>query len=676
MSPPNSTSRPEFAQDSPIDAILMDATENDPSRNASSTKRSLLETFLDSFFHPSNIRWLLVIGASIVLASSVMLVSREWNHWHNAIKFLTILGYTGTIFVASQLARNRLGLPTTSEVLDGLTLLLLPLSTLALRWLTDQAGTGSALALGEHLSLLGLAIALTLLASRSIFDRWLRGRQPTFQMAYVALVAAGSLPILADPWWGAGFFGLIWAIMTIGAIKVNRHLFWLVEEHRLPRVFGFFPIALLGMEFLLLVISKTMHSIHLEWFGVGCTLVSITFLLTARSASNVYRQRMGGIDHALPIHLAVPLVVGLALLAAGAMLSLYGFHYVGPTTYAAVPNALMAAIILWLVAGDTRLSVFAWTSLLCATFAYQSSPTLFSDLVSVLKSQAATAVQEDRLPLAFYGLTYLPWLVLLAVASRLPRVAARPEFSQPLRQLATVLGLLLFVVSLSHLKALFIVSLVDSLLFTFFALWWKDRRYLLVTLIASFVASASLVPFLHAMQLAHLHPAHLLTSISLWSIIMIVGGIHRWISSIPISERTDVFSRYLLLDRHQQHRDIARSAGFFVSIAMPYPCIVLGAMNLAGTWDSNVIAPIAMSLLSLALYSWWTGTYWMGLFQSFVLASFTFLLLVAHGFDDPVSLVGLAMILPPLDMNGSKEYVDGHDAMLRAFATPMEQPLD
>ncbi len=157
---------------------------------------------------------------------------------------------------------------------------------------------------------------------------------------------------------------------------------------------------------------------------------------------------------------------------------------------------------------------------------------------------------------------------------------------------------------------------------------------------------------------------------------MIVGGIHRWISSIPISERTDVFSRYLLLDRHQQHRDIARSAGFFVSIAMPYPCIVLGAMNLAGTWDSNVIAPIAMSLLSLALYSWWTGTYWMGLFQSFVLASFTFLLLVAHGFDDPVSLVGLAMILPPLDMNGSKEYVDGHDAMLRAFATPMEQPLD
>ena len=45
-----------------------------------STQRSGLERFIDNFFREENIKWMSVIGAAIVLGSSLMLVTHEWKN--------------------------------------------------------------------------------------------------------------------------------------------------------------------------------------------------------------------------------------------------------------------------------------------------------------------------------------------------------------------------------------------------------------------------------------------------------------------------------------------------------------------------------------------------------------------------------------------------------------------
>ena len=63
------------------------------------------------------------------------------------------------------------------------------------------------------------------------------------------------------------FMAICWVLMTAGIVKVNRYTFWLAEEHRLPRVFGFLPIAMLGLQFILLVGTKAITAIPVHWVG-------------------------------------------------------------------------------------------------------------------------------------------------------------------------------------------------------------------------------------------------------------------------------------------------------------------------------------------------------------------------------------------------------------------------
>ena len=64
--------------------------------------RSVVERLMDSFLQESSIQWMLVIGAAIISASSLMLVTRQWASLPVTLKFLTILGYTAGIFGAAE----------------------------------------------------------------------------------------------------------------------------------------------------------------------------------------------------------------------------------------------------------------------------------------------------------------------------------------------------------------------------------------------------------------------------------------------------------------------------------------------------------------------------------------------------------------------------------------------
>ena len=111
-----------------------------------------LERFINNFLREQNIRWMLVVGAAIVFASSLMLVSREFSHWPVGFKYLTVLAYTGIIFGAAEVGRSRLGLQATSKVLHVLTLFLLPVCFLALNWATSSGIAGSTIAVAEAIA--------------------------------------------------------------------------------------------------------------------------------------------------------------------------------------------------------------------------------------------------------------------------------------------------------------------------------------------------------------------------------------------------------------------------------------------------------------------------------------------------------------------------------------------
>ncbi len=274
----------------------------------------------------------------------------------------------------------------------------MPISFLALSWLLS-ADSGSFLGVsGLHFTALAApALALSWYASSTIFAFLWRGEQRTFLASYLILCVSGALPTLHDSGIALTVSFALWMVATIGAIKINRHIFWMTEEHRLPRAFGFLPILLLGLQFMVLVILKAGAALPVEWIGLGLVLTSSTVLMTARTVADVHRQRTGGNLRPLPWNILAPLMVGVTLSLIGVLVSFYGFSYGPGSTRAVVPTTLLAGAMMFVVARQTNQQAFTWIGLVLITITYQSTPTLVSGLVEYVKSNAASAVGESRL---------------------------------------------------------------------------------------------------------------------------------------------------------------------------------------------------------------------------------------------------------------------------------------
>lgn len=522
--------------DEPIEATIVERPRVPEPQTlaAAAATRSILERFVDSFFRRENIRWLAVIGAAIVVASSLMLVTREWANWPVMAKFLTILGYTGLTYLFSDWGRKHLGLQITARVLQFLTLLLLPICFLSLSWLfgpTSAIAGAAGLQMGV---MIVPALALAWFASSRIFEYLWRGQQKTFLASYLLLCAAGALPRMTDAWSAIALTFVLWFVTTVGSIKINRHVFWMTEEHRLPRAFGFLPIALLGVQFLSLVAIKTAHVLPVEWMGLGLVLMSSTVLMTTQAIASVHRQRTGGSLRPLPWNILAPLVVGIAMSLFGVVVSFHGFSYGSQTTYAIVPSALLAGGLMFQVTRETNQRSFVWIGLILMAISYQCAPTLVAGFVQQVKSSAASAVGEERLPIAFYGLSYLPFLLTVAASSAVLTRRRQPAFAVPMRHFATFLALALLALSWMHLKAIFPVASVSVCLFSFYAVLFRDRRYALPAIAALTVAAGSWIPFVNAMQIADVHYFHIVTSLSvLATILTALKPLDRLINQLP-----------------------------------------------------------------------------------------------------------------------------------------------
>ena len=70
-----------------------------------------------------------------------------------------------------------------------------------------------------------------------------------------------------------------------------------------------------------------------------------------------------------------------------------------------------------LVARRTRKTAFVWAMLVALTLTYRFLPSFVGDLARLVLNRSAELVHEERLPLAFYGLTCLPLVAGLMTAA-------------------------------------------------------------------------------------------------------------------------------------------------------------------------------------------------------------------------------------------------------------------
>ncbi len=436
-------------------------------------RRSAAEWFLESFFQERNIKWMLALGVMIVFGSSLMLVTKQWDHWSPLWKALTVIGYSAAVFGSGELCFHRLGLRNTGTVMRTLTLLLLPLSFLAIHRI--GASESGWLIRSEQLGLLLLDAALTTFASRRIFSQFLRGPQPTLVASYVALAVAGGVLSPMSPAVAPVVALLLWGVFAVGTVKTARQVFWLAEEHRLPRVCGFLPIIVLGTQFLTLFVLTCAGEIALPWLGLGCVLTAVPVLFTTDAVAKVFQQRTGNLVRPLPWSIVLPLFIGLVLCFVGVGMSAIGF----PTSLALAPAAGLAAVMMLLAARRTGHQAFVWAGLIAVSIAYQALPAYFQQTARLVVNSAATAVHEHRLPVAFYGLTWLPLILSATFAS--VRAARRGDrlIEAPTRRFAMLVSGLLFALCFTHTKAIFPVSVVMTALFGLQAVLFRKRGLLI-----------------------------------------------------------------------------------------------------------------------------------------------------------------------------------------------------
>jgi hypothetical protein len=525
--------------------------------NGKSRSPLLLMRFFDSFLQERSIKWVLALGMVILLGSSLLLVTAQWHNATPVWKYVIFLGYTVALFGAGEWTYHRLGLRRTGTVLQGLIALLVPILFLALdRVLEDQL---TALNVATRLVLGAATVAFSLVAAARIFGHFLRGPQPTFLASYLILAMAGSvLPWLADGAQPAAALGL-WAVFAAGTMKVNRHVFWLTEEHRQPRVFGFFPIALLGGQFLTLYFLFAAPHVGLDWLGLGAVLVAVPVLAAGDALARVFQQRTGDVVRPLPWSVLAPLGVGLVLCAAGVCLAATGLaDRPRPHGHALVLAAAVAAGLMEMVARRTGKSAFVWAMLAGLTIAYQFSPSFFLDLVKALARRGAELVNEPRLPYAFYGLTYLPLLAGVMTAACLLR--RRGElFARPMRHYAIAVAAVLLAVSVTHAKAALPVGLVMTLVFAVQVVLFRHRLLAAPAALAWVLSAFGLSTFLTDVLGVAVPAGFRFQSLTAAAAILLVAG---WWLDPPLGRLTN---REHEPDRFWA-REIVRNTGLLVAL--------------------------------------------------------------------------------------------------------------
>jgi hypothetical protein len=394
---------------------------------ATETQRPTLIGFFESFLQEQNIRWMLMAGMAILLSSSLVLVTSQWSDWSAEMKYGVLLAYTAAIYGAGRWAKDRLALVRTGYTLMGLTILLLPATFMIGGWILRQDGDS----IDSRSIFAVVALAHLVGASYIAHDvgrRFLLASTPTYSASFLLLSAVSLIrPLLPTDEVTIWMTDLVlWGIMTVGVVKVNRHIFWLTEAHRAPRIVGFVPQALLGLIFIAQV-AFSPALIGLHNLGLLVVLTSLTLLATVDTLARVFEQRTGGIARPIPPNIAIPGILSLTL--AGMGLSLSAASFINGESSLSLILGLVINGIAWMrVATRYDAQRLMDAGLAALLVAIHLIPTLAPDVTHSLASAVAAALgQPDQLLLAIpIGETLVAMLltaVYFLISGRSPRMA-------------------------------------------------------------------------------------------------------------------------------------------------------------------------------------------------------------------------------------------------------------
>ena len=457
-----------------------------------SAERLTVVRFLESFLQEKNIRWMLLSGLAILLGSSLILVTSHWNDWSPILKYLAVVAYTLAAYASGRVVLDVLKLPKTGSTLLALVVMLIPITFLIPHQIFSAAdGTmaGNVVAL----SLLTLHAAVACYAAVDISRRLLGGWQPTFVASYLILSLAGvAVPFITSSWEYVTILGL-WGVMAVGSIKINRHIFWLTEELRAPRVFGFLPILLLGSQFAGLA-ALINPDVNIAWFGPIVLLVAIPVYAAADSLLRVFQQRTGGLVHPLPVAIIAPILLATILASAGVVLSATGV--IEPSLRLPFLTTTLLASGLFLAVGlRFKQTPFVYASLACLIFAYAFIPALSPQLADQAKESVSHILGVKPLPLSLRGFCYLPLIGILLLAERHLKNSL-PLIAKPIWHMTSILSIALLAFAMTDTRALFLVGVPFTAIFLYMALCSRSSLYLIPTAVAWMMTSAGVSTFL------------------------------------------------------------------------------------------------------------------------------------------------------------------------------------
>lgn len=585
-------------------------------RDDKTVSRPTLEQFLQAFLQERNIKWMLLVGAAIVVVCSLKLVAQQWDNWHLSVKFLSILAYVAAIFGFAEASERMLGLRATSTTLRSVTLFLIPISFLSIGWLSSQ----QSISLLAWVSTVSLGVAVTGWISDSILKHLLSGRQPTYQFCFMSLCVIGGIPdSYGVP--GIAIASVTWLLGTVGIIKINRHIFWLEQQYRSTLAHRFFPVALMGLQMLLLFSAKLQWIESKPWFGLAMVLCAVPLAVTTKSLLRVYRTKTGGLLATWPVSAAVALVACLLMATAGVLLSSNLLVELGPDLMLLVPSCFLAAGIFGWAAFESKQSFFTAIGLVLVLIGYVVSPVWFSDLARGVANSAAVGLNEAKLPLAFYGLTCMPLILSWSVTARWlvaksnkPRHGDWSVFHVPLNWGANLLAIALFLISASNTKAMFLIPVLYVVFYIAQTLLWNDRRYMAGALLSVSVAVYSFIPFANAMFEWDVDSNYSFLLLGVWCNLLFIipfdRVFQRW--NEPRS-----FTSYLPI-RRDRPVHFAKIAGLVLLTGLSLALVVYALDSNRDSMTNAGWAWLGIVLAGHAVCTFTTRSYAAGVFQSVI----------------------------------------------------------
>lgn len=309
---------------------------------------------------PAGIRWLLFVGALVVVASLVRLTAAEWAamspHW----KALILIGGSLLVYGLGEVTRYRLRLPVAGSALLGLFAATVPL----LAWGAAYRGLLD-VPLGWLTVLVGFAALLA--ASRRLLRLEMDVRGPVYPLALaIFLLALPVLPQLARafpgpvlPWTATLVLGLV---LRAGSRHINRFLFHRDRLAGRDRPLHLLPFAMLSTLFVgaMLLLAPAAPELALPLVILAVALVD-----TGEEYYRALVAAQGRTIERWPLRSRALLASGFALMAAGmglafgaqsltillaasicaARLAFWALRYQKPVAYGA---ALGAGILAWL----------------------------------------------------------------------------------------------------------------------------------------------------------------------------------------------------------------------------------------------------------------------------------------------------------------------------------------